>query len=230
MDKSNNSTYANWAIYSEELVLSQNGFPILNDINFKLSKSEFCFLIGKSGSGKSTLLKALIGAHPIQAGQLHVLGHNLNKIKLDKLYPLRRQMGVIFQEFHLLFDRNVFDNLAFVLQSTGRKVNNVDIEQQLFKVGLEGKNQMMPFHLSGGEQQRLAIARALINNPRLIIADEPTGNLDPETAHSIIELLKNIARDSDCAVLIATHNFDMIKSYPTRIVEIEKTYLKNVRC
>lgn len=194
---------------------------ILTDVNLKIDKGEFVYLIGKTGSGKSTLLKNLYGELPLKAGNGEVVGFDLMKLKRKKIPFLRRKLGIVFQDFQLLSDRNINDNLVFVMKATGwkdKKEINQRIETVLERVGLKAKGYKFPHELSGGEQQRVAIARALINDPDLILADEPTGNLDPETSNKIMELLLEISKNGR-AILFATHDYSMIEKYPARIIK-----------
>lgn len=194
---------------------------VLNGVDLKVRKGEFVYLIGKTGSGKSSLMKALYGDLPLQQGEGRVVGFDLRKIKPKDIPYLRRKLGIIFQDFQLLMDRTVADNLTFALRATGWKDKSKiqeRINDVLSQVGLRTKGYRYPHELSGGEQQRVAIARALLNHPSLILADEPTGNLDPETSDDIMELLLNLNRELNTAVLMATHNYYIIDRFPTRIV------------
>lgn len=192
---------------------------ILENINFQVSEGELIYLIGKVGSGKSSLLKTIYCELDLEQGDVEiaeVLGRNLVAMKRKDVPALRKEMGIIFQDFQLLHDRTVFQNLYFVLLSTGWKDKSKmkeRIEEVLASVGMEDKENCMPYELSGGEQQRIAIARAILNNPKMIIADEPTGNLDPETAEQIVGVLKNITQ-SGTSVVMATHNISMINQFP----------------
>lgn len=191
---------------------------ILSNINLVVNEGELVYLIGRVGSGKSTLLKALYAEVDIAEGDGEVVGFNLKGIKSRQIPYLRRSMGIVFQDFQLLTDRNVFYNLYDVMRATGWNDDDdirARIDEVLRLVGLETKNYKMPFELSGGEQQRLAIARALVNKPRLILADEPTGNLDPKTAEDIMEVLQRIVK-TGCAVVMSTHNISLIEQYPSR--------------
>jgi cell division transport system ATP-binding protein len=203
----------------------QGGSLILEDVNFSVNKGEFVYLVGKTGTGKSSLLKTLYGELPLTEGSASVVGFNLRDMDWKKVPFLRRNLGVVFQDFQLLTDRNVHENLRFVLKATGwqdEKLIEEKINDVLDKVGLRSKGFKMPFEMSGGEQQRVDIARALLNSPKLILADEPTGNLDPETSDEIMQLLIHIARDYGTAVIMATHDFIVINRYPSRILKTEK--------
>jgi cell division transport system ATP-binding protein len=198
---------------------------ILGDINIAVGRGEFVYLVGKTGSGKSSLLKTLYGDLTLREGEGTVVGYNLRKMDWKKVPYLRRNLGVVFQDFQLLTDRNVNNNLKFVLRSTGwkdDKLMNEKIADVLDKVGLKTKGFKMPFELSGGEQQRVDIARALLNSPKLILADEPTGNLDPETSDEIMNLLFHISKDYGAAVVMATHDYMVIKKFPARTVKTER--------
>lgn len=196
---------------------------ILENVNLRLAHSEFAYLIGKTGSGKSSLLKTLYGALPPRSGTGKVVGFDLNKLTRKTIPHLRRKLGIVFQDFNLLPDRNVQDNLLFVMKATGWKDNNQMLDrvnELLEKVDLRGLNLKMPHLLSGGEQQRVVIARALINKPELILADEPTGNLDPETSDDILLLLRQLAREQQTAVLLATHDYRILEQFPARIIRV----------
>jgi cell division transport system ATP-binding protein len=197
---------------------------ILDDVNFTVQKGEFVYLVGKTGTGKSSLLKTLYGELALQHGTGSVVGFDLKDMDWKKVPFLRRNLGVVFQDFQLLTDRNVHENLRFVLQATGwqdERLIEEKINDVLDKVGLKSKGFKMPFEMSGGEQQRVDIARALLNSPKLILADEPTGNLDPETSDEIMQLLIQIAKDYGTAVIMATHDFIVINRYPSRILKTE---------
>lgn len=191
---------------------------VLSDVSLQVDEGELVYLIGRVGSGKSTLLKVLYAEVDIAKGEGEVVGFDLTNIKPRQIPFLRRSMGIVFQDFQLLKDRNVFYNLYDVMRATGWSDDgNIRdrIDEVLTLVGLEKKGYKMPFELSGGEQQRLAIARALVNNPRLILADEPTGNLDPKTAEDIMEVFQRIVK-TGCAVVMSTHNISLIEQYPSR--------------
>ncbi len=197
---------------------------ILQDVNFTVNKGEFVYLVGKTGTGKSSLLKTLYGELQLKEGSGSVVGFDLLSMDWKKVPFLRRNLGVVFQDFQLLTDRNVHENLKFVLKATGWKDEHLveeKIHDVLEKVGLKSKGFKMPFEMSGGEQQRVDIARALLNSPKLILADEPTGNLDPETSDEIMQLLIQIAKDYGTTVIMATHDFIVINRYPSRMLKTE---------
>ena len=198
---------------------------VLQDVNLTVNKGEFVYLVGKTGTGKSSLLKTLYGELELKEGDATVATFNLRGLDWKKVPYLRRTLGVVFQDFQLLTDRNVNDNLKFVLKATGwtdEKLMDDKIMDVLEKVGLKSKGFKMPFELSGGEQQRVDIARALLNSPKLILADEPTGNLDPETSDEIMNLLFNIAKDYNAAVVMATHDYIVVQKFPARMIRTEK--------
>lgn len=197
---------------------------ILQNVNLTVNKGEFVYLVGKTGTGKSSLLKTLYGELPLRDGHASVVGYDLRSLTWKTVPYLRRNLGVVFQDFQLLTDRNVNENLKFVLKAIGwkdDKLMNEKIADVLDKVGLRSKGFKMPYEMSGGEQQRVDIARALLNSPRLILADEPTGNLDPETSDEIMNLLIHIARDYGTAVVMATHDYIVIQKFPARMVKTE---------
>jgi cell division transport system ATP-binding protein len=197
---------------------------ILKNVNFTINKGEFVYLVGKTGTGKSSLLKTLYGELTLREGEGTVVGFELRGMDWKKVPFLRRNLGVVFQDFQLLTDRNVQENLRFVLKATGwqdERLIEEKINDVLDKVGLKSKGFKMPFEMSGGEQQRVDIARALLNSPKLILADEPTGNLDPETSDEIMQLLIQIAKDYGTTVLMATHDFIVINRYPSRMLKTE---------
>jgi cell division transport system ATP-binding protein len=199
---------------------------IAHNTNIKIQKGEFVYLIGKTGSGKSTLLKTLYGSLPLTVGDGYVVGYNLKQLKRKDYPMMRRKLGMVFQDFKLLEDRNVEENLLFVLRATAWKDKStmfLRINEVLNQVGLSNINKKMPNTLSGGEQQRVVIARALLNNPKLIIADEPTGNLDPETSMEVAQILINLAQNHDTAVLFATHDYRIIDKYPNRIIRCQNS-------
>ncbi|RYY55180.1 MAG: ATP-binding cassette domain-containing protein [Chitinophagaceae bacterium] len=198
---------------------------VLQDVNLTVNKGEFVYLVGKTGTGKSSLLKTLYGELTLTEGEATVAGFSIRNIDWRKVPYLRRNLGVVFQDFQLLTDRNVNDNLKFVLKATGwtdHKLMDEKILDVLDKVGLKAKGFKMPFELSGGEQQRIDIARALLNSPRLILADEPTGNLDPETSDEIMTLLFHISRDFNTAIVMATHDYIVVQKFPARMIRTER--------
>jgi cell division transport system ATP-binding protein len=214
----------------ENVSICQQGLEILEGINFELNKGEFVYLIGKVGSGKTSFLKTTYGELDIHSGEAEVMGCNLRTMKQKHIPDLRRRLGIVFQDFQLLTDRTVHANLEFVLRATGWK-NKVDIhmriEEVLEQVGMSGKGYKMPNELSGGEQQRIAIARAILNKPELILADEPTGNLDVETGQRIVELLKEICAQGS-AILMITHNLNMLSEYPGKVYKFENHHIEEV--
>ena len=208
----------------ENANIYQGGNLILQNVNFTVNKGEFVYLVGKTGTGKSSLLKTLYGELTLTEGTGSLVGFDLLTMDWKKVPFLRRNLGVVFQDFQLLTDRNVQENLRFVLKATGwqdERLIEEKINDVLDKVGLKSKGFKMPFEMSGGEQQRVDIARALLNSPKLILADEPTGNLDPETSDEIMQLLIQIAKDYGTAVLMATHDFIVINRYPSRMLKTE---------
>lgn len=197
---------------------------VLENVNITVNKGEFVYLVGRTGTGKSSLLKTLYGDLPLREGEGTVANFNLKDVTWKNVPFLRRNIGMIFQEFQLLTDRNINDNLRFVLYAIGwkdKKLIDEKINNVLEKVGLKDKGLKMPFDISGGEQQRVDIARALLNSPKLILADEPTGNLDPETSDEIMQLLFSITHDYDTAVVMATHDYMVIEKHPARILKTE---------
>jgi len=197
---------------------------VLSGVNLHIDKGDFVWLIGQTGSGKSSLLKVIYGDLGIGAGDGHVCGFELQTLATKDIPFLRRKLGIVFQDFQLLTDRTVEQNLQFVMQATGwtdKKLISEKTLDVLEKVGLRSKLKKMPHELSGGEQQRVVIARALINDPEIILADEPTGNLDPDTSEEIVLLLKQISQSSNTAILIATHDYHIIRTFPSRIIKCE---------
>lgn len=207
----------------KDVTISHEEGPLLTHVDLSINAGEFVYLIGKSGAGKTSLLRTLYADRAIDAGEAQVCGFDLVHLKHRQIPTLRRQIGIVFQNFRLLKDRNVHDNLAFVLRATGWK--HADIEPQIAKtlhaVGIADKAEARVFNLSEGEQQRVGIARALINNPSLILADEPTGNLDPNTSSDIMELLVNINKQTGTTMLISSHDFMMIDKYQSRLLVCE---------
>lgn len=221
---SNNFGMAETIIDVRNANIYQGDNLILQNVNLTVNKGEFVYLVGKTGTGKSSLLKTLYGELPLKEGQGSVVGYNLRELTWKTVPYLRRNMGVVFQDFQLLTDRNVNENLKFVLKAIGwkeEKLMNEKIADVLDKVGLKSKGFKMPFEMSGGEQQRVDIARALLNSPKLILADEPTGNLDPETSDEIMQLLIYIAKDYGTSVVMATHDYIVINKFPARMVRTE---------
>lgn len=204
--------------------LYQEGLLILSEVNFSVEKGEFVYLIGKVGSGKTSIIKTITAEIELKEGEVRVSEFDLRKLKRKQVPYLRRKIGTVFQDFQMLTDRSVHDNLLFVLRATGWK-NKAEIEQRikdvLEKVGLQTKEHKMPHQLSGGEQQRVVIARALLNDPEIILADEPTGNLDPETSEEIMRLLHDIPATGR-AVIMATHNYALLKKFPARTLKCER--------
>lgn len=212
--------YNNVEILRKELI-------VLKQVSFELHKGEFVYLLGKVGSGKSSLLKSMYAEIPITEGEASALDYNLINIKRKQIPFLRREIGIVFQDFQLLTDRSVYDNLRFVLEATGWKnETEIDdrIEEVLKEMGMANKSYKMPHELSGGEQQRIVIARALLNSPKLILADEPTGNLDPDTGEQIVKHLHRIAQEGT-AVIMATHNLNFVEKYPGRIIKCEDKHI-----
>ncbi len=210
--------------------INQQELGVLEDVNLELNKGEFVYLIGKVGSGKTSLLKTIYGELDIQSGDAEVLGYNMTNIKRKHIPELRRRLGIVFQDFQLLTDRNVHSNLSFVLRATGwsnKAAIKERIDEVLEQVGMTGKGYKMPNELSGGEQQRIVIARAILNRPEIILADEPTGNLDAETGRQIVELLKSICA-SGSAIMMTTHNLHLLAEYPGIVYRFEKHQIKEV--
>ena len=210
--------------------INQQALCVLHDVNFELHKGEFVYIIGKVGSGKSTFLKTIYGELDIAGGEAEVLGYDLNKLKQKHVSSLRRKLGIVFQDFQLLTDQTVHDNLEFVLRATGwKQKNDIEnrIEEALRLVGMENKGYKMPNELSGGEQQRTVIARAILNTPDIILADEPTGNLDVETGRNIVKLLKEICKQG-AAIIMTTHNLNLLTEYPGIVYRCEQHHLQRI--
>ena len=208
----------------EHANIYQSGNLILQDVNLNVQKGEFVYLVGKTGTGKSSLLKTLYGELTLTEGVGNVVGFNLKEMDWKKLPFLRRNLGVVFQDFQLLTDRNVNENLRFVLKATGwqdEQLIQQKIDDVLTKVGLQNKGFKMTYEMSGGEQQRVDIARALLNSPKLILADEPTGSLDPETSDEIMQLLFQIAKEDGTAIVMATHDYMVVNKFPARTLSTE---------
>ncbi|WP_293710547.1 ATP-binding cassette domain-containing protein [uncultured Parabacteroides sp.] len=214
----------------EDVEICRDENVILHNASFTLRNGEFVYVIGKVGSGKSSLLKSLYCEIPIGQGEAWLMDYNLCKMKRKDIPYLRRKLGIVFQDFQLLTDRSVIKNLEFVLRATGwKKKSEIKerIDDVLHQVGMHNKGYKMPHELSGGEQQRIVIARALLNDPKLILADEPTGNLDPETSGQIVQLLHDICQKGT-AVIMTTHNYTLVHNYPARIVKCENARLGDV--
>lgn len=217
-------SFSNASIYQDDHL-------VLSEVNLDINKHEFVYLIGKVGSGKSSLIKTINAELPLKVGEGVVAGFNLENIKRKQIPLLRRKLGIVFQDFQLLIDRSIIDNLKFVLGATGwkdKKVIDERINEVLVKVGLDFKGFKMPHQLSGGEQQRVVIARALLNDPEVILADEPTGNLDPETSEDIMKILFEI-QESGRAVVMATHNYSLMKKFPARTIKCENGMLQDIK-
>ena len=212
-------------------VIHQNNVQVLGSVNVEIKDNEFVYLIGKTGSGKSSLLKTLYGELRLSEGTGNVADFDLNAMRKKDIPNLRRSIGIVFQDFQLLTDRSVLQNLRFVMGASGwkdKKAIDKRAKEVLQLVGVESKIDAMPFALSGGEQQRVAIARSLINDPKLILADEPTGNLDPETSEEIMRLLLAILKERKTSILMATHDMSMVEKYPGRILRVENQTVREV--
>ncbi len=207
----------------KDVYISRQELSVLEQVDFTLSKGEFVYAIGKVGSGKSSLMKTMYAELRIDSGSARVLGYQVDQIKRNEIPHLRRKIGIVFQDFQLLTDRSVYENLLFVLKATGwKKKDEIDqrINEVLVQVGMDHKGYKMPHELSGGEQQRIVIARAMLNHPEIILADEPTGNLDPQTGEMIVTLLHDISKKGT-AIIMATHNRALTHQFPGRVILIE---------
>ena len=207
----------------KDVSIFQDNHSVLTDVSFGIDKGEFVFLVGRTGSGKSSLLKTLYADLPLRLGDVKIAGYNIRSMKSGEVPMLRRKLGIIFQDFQLFNDRTVAENLMFVMKATGWSDNGkmrARLSEVLMRVGLGSVEKKMPHQLSGGEQQRVVIARALLNEPQILIADEPTGNLDPEVAFGIMRIFQQINK-SGTAILMATHSYGLIKRFPTRILKCE---------
>ncbi len=214
----------------KDVEINQQDLCVLQHVNMQLDKGDFVYLIGKVGSGKTSLLKTIYAELDVISGEAEVLGYNMRTIKRKHIPELRRKLGIVFQDFQLLSDRTVYENLAFVLYATkwkNKKEIDSRINEVLEEVGMSNKGYKMPNELSGGEQQRIVIARALLNSPEIILADEPTGNLDVETGRQIVKLLKKIS-DNGSSVLITTHNLKLLKEFPGKVYKCENHQIENV--
>lgn len=212
--------------------ISNGDTLVISDFDFSISEGEFVYLTGRVGTGKTSIVRSIIGENPITGDEATVMNYNLLKLKNRQIPYLRREIGVVFQDFQLLFDRTIEENLRFVLEATGWKSKsaiNKRINEVLEMVGLKSKAHKMPHHLSGGEQQRIAIARALLNEPSLIIADEPTGNLDNETTNTIMDILVKINKEQGAAIIIVTHNQQLLEQYPGRVFVCKENECKEIR-
>ena len=221
---------ADISIKLEDVTISHPDNIVFSNLNLEVNKGDFIYIIGKTGSGKSSLLKALYAEVPITKGSGIISDYNLSSIKKRQIPYLRRKLGIIFQDFQLLTDRSVYDNLAFVLKATGWKKKDEiknQIQNVLKMVNLDYKEYKMPHELSGGEQQRVVIARALLNNPDIILADEPTGNLDPETSAGIMYLLMDISKNGK-TVLVATHDYPLLKQFPAKTIKCQYSNIIDV--
>lgn len=206
-----------------DVSIFQDQHTVLKDLNFEIEKGEFVFLVGRTGSGKSSLLKTLYADLPLRLGDVEIAGHTIRGIRASEIPMLRRKLGIIFQDFQLFNDRTVAENLLFVMKATGWKDHakmRARLSEVLMQVGLGSVEKKMPHQLSGGEQQRVVIARALVNEPQILLADEPTGNLDPDVSNGIMKIFQQINK-SGTAILMATHSYGLIKRFPTRILKCE---------
>lgn len=224
MENNENKMEHEWVVELDNVVISYDDEPVLKDVDLRLGKGDFAYLIGKSGAGKTSLLRSLYADQPIESGVARVCGFDVVNIRRRHVPQLRRKIGIVFQNFRLLNDRSVYSNLEFVLRATGWKKRNEiknQIDKVLASVGIADKADVLPTRLSEGEQQRVGIARAIINTPQLILADEPTGNLDPVTSAEIMQLLMDINKNTGTTMLISTHDFMMMDRFPARVVVCE---------
>lgn len=224
MENNENKMGQEWVVELDNVVISYDDEPVLKDVDLRLGKGDFAYLIGKSGAGKTSLLRSLYADQPIESGVARVCGFDVVNIRRRHVPQLRRKIGIVFQNFRLLNDRSVYSNLEFVLRATGWKKRNEiknQIDRVLASVGIADKADVLPTRLSEGEQQRVGIARAIINTPQLILADEPTGNLDPVTSAEIMQLLMDINKNTGTTMLISTHDFMMMDRFPARVVVCE---------
>jgi len=223
---------SDWILKYDDVCISQQDLEVLENVSVELGEGDFTYLIGKVGAGKSSFLKTIYGELPIQQGQARVMDFNLRKLKSRDIPKLRRKLGIVFQDFRLLTDRSAHDNLEFVLRATGWK-NRREIEQRIEEVltlvGMEHKGYKLPNELSGGEQQRVVIARAVLNNPKIILADEPTGNLDQETGRQIVSLLYRICAEQHTLVILSTHNLGLLQEFPGKVLKIENRRLLEIK-
>lgn len=218
------------ALSLQNVTIYQDDRAVLTDVNLEVHHGEFLYIIGKTGSGKSTLMKMLYGDIKLREGEGHFIGYDLSKIRERDIPYLRRKIGVVFQDFKLLPDRSVFDNLLFVLKATGWKDKEEmreKIDEVLDKVSLKGSSKRMPHQLSGGEQQRVAVARALLNDPEIILADEPTGNLDPQTSVEVMQLLREINQNGK-TIIMATHDYALLMKFPGKTLKCDESTLFEV--
>lgn len=226
-----NRCFMEQVISLKNCTIRQQDRDVLSAVNLDLIENDIIYLIGRTGTGKSSLLKLLYGELLLAEGEGSVVGFDLRSLSKNDIPMLRRKIGIVFQDFQLLTDRTVYENLGFVLKATGwidKQLIEVRIKEVLAIVGLENKLHTMPHALSGGEQQRVTIARALLNKPELILADEPTGNLDPETSEEIMRVLMAIAQEQKTAVLMATHDMSLVEKFPHRVMRVENNTLKEV--
>lgn len=224
-------TLSSLVIEYKDVEVQQSGVPVLSNINFELDRAESCYIVGKSGSGKSSLLKSFYRAVPVTHGSARVLDFDMRKIKRSKVPDLRRNLGMIFQDFYLFKNWTVAHNLSFVMVATGWRDKGElrnRVEEVLTEVGLLSYFNQKVYKLSGGEQQRLAIARAILNKPAIIIADEPTGNLDPDTSDDILYLLDKVSKQNHSAIVLATHDYRLIEKFPARIFKCENQNIQEM--